>query len=144
MGGWSVNGLHSTPEYAQLLSERHWRVATFISTCVCEDDWTGTGSPPESVIIMTWPESPPLIMLALRYVYVLALAIWLGGMVDELFGTTNARFHDIAYACGGSLVVTLAAQEQVPGPGTVGRSGRSAMAHRSRICFPPFSCFIAL
>jgi hypothetical protein len=27
------------------------------------------------------------------------------------------------------LVVTLAAQEQVPGPGTVGRSGRSAMAH---------------
>jgi hypothetical protein len=48
-------------------------------------------------------------MLALRYVYVLALAIWLGGMVGELFGTTNARFLYLAYACGGSLVVTLVA-----------------------------------
>jgi hypothetical protein len=48
-------------------------------------------------------------MLALRYVYVLALAIWLGGMVGELFGTTSTRFHYVASACGGALVVTLAA-----------------------------------
>ena len=65
-------------------------------------------------------------MLALRYLYVLALVIWLGGMVvlgamvapatfqvlqasapgigrtlaGELFGTILARFHYVAYACG--------------------------------------------
>jgi hypothetical protein len=46
-------------------------------------------------------------MLALRYVYVLALAIWLGGMVGGLLGTTSARFHYLTYACGSALVVTL-------------------------------------
>lgn len=74
-------------------------------------------------------------MLALRYVYVLALVIWLGGMVvlgalvapttfevlqtnvpdtgrtlaGDVFGRTIARFHYVAYACGGALVVTLTA-----------------------------------
>lgn len=74
-------------------------------------------------------------MLALRYVYVLALVIWLGGMVilgalvapttfqvlqsiepstgralaGEVFGATIARFHYVAYAAGGVLLVTLAA-----------------------------------
>ena len=74
-------------------------------------------------------------MLALRYVYVLALVIWLGGMIvlgalvapttfqvlqaiepatgralaGDLFGTTIARFHYIAYAAGALLLVTLAA-----------------------------------
>jgi hypothetical protein len=72
-------------------------------------------------------------MLALRYVYVLALVVWLGGMVvlgavvapttfqvlqasvpgdgralaGELFGTTIARFHYIAYVSGGLLLVSL-------------------------------------
>lgn len=74
-------------------------------------------------------------MLALRYVYVLALVVWLGGMVvlgaivapttfqvlqasapadgralaGEVFGTAIARFHYVAYAAGGLLLVTLAA-----------------------------------
>ena len=72
-------------------------------------------------------------MLALRYVYVLALVLWLGGMVvlgaivapatfqvlqasapdvgralaGELFGTILARFHYIAYACGGILLISI-------------------------------------
>jgi len=74
-------------------------------------------------------------MLALRYIYVLALVLWLGGMVvlgavvapttfqvlqasepvagralaGELFGATIARFHYVAYAAGVSLLVSLAA-----------------------------------
>ena len=73
-------------------------------------------------------------MLALRYAYVLALVVWLGGMVvlgaivapatfqvlqisapdsgralaGELFGNILARFHYVAYAAGGTLLVTLA------------------------------------
>lgn len=72
-------------------------------------------------------------MLALRYVYVLALVLWLGGMValgaivapatfqvlqasapdfgralaGELFGTILARFHYVAYACGGVLLISI-------------------------------------
>ena len=74
-------------------------------------------------------------MLALRYVYVLALVIWLGGMIvlgalvapttfqvlqaiepssgralaGDLFGATIARFHYIAYGAGALLLLTLAA-----------------------------------
>ena len=73
-------------------------------------------------------------MLALRYVYVLALVVWLGGMVllgavvapttfevlqarvpatgralaGDVFGTILSRFHYVAYAAGGILLVTLA------------------------------------
>ena len=72
-------------------------------------------------------------MLALRYAYVLALVVWLGGMVvlaaivapstfqvlqasapatgralaGELFGSILARFHYVAYAAGATLLVTL-------------------------------------
>jgi uncharacterized membrane protein len=74
-------------------------------------------------------------VIALRYVYVLALVVWLGGMVvlgaviapttfqvlqasapetgralaGELFGTILARFHYVAYACGGLLLISLGA-----------------------------------
>ena len=74
-------------------------------------------------------------MLALRYVYVLALVVWLGGMVvlgalvapttfevlqtreptegralaGDVFGRTIARFHYVEYAAGTLLVVTLVA-----------------------------------
>ena len=73
-------------------------------------------------------------MLALRYAYVLALVVWLGGMVvlgaivapttfqvlqasapgigralaGELFGDILTRFHYVAYAAGGTLLLTLA------------------------------------
>jgi hypothetical protein len=74
-------------------------------------------------------------MLALRYVYVLALVVWLGGMVvlgaivapttfqvlqasepiegralaGELFAAIIARFHYVAYGAGAALLVSLAA-----------------------------------
>ena len=74
-------------------------------------------------------------VLPLRYLYVLALGVWLGGMVvlgaivapstfqvlqasapeigralaGELFGTILARFHYVAYTCGGVLLVSMAA-----------------------------------
>jgi uncharacterized membrane protein len=80
-------------------------------------------------------------MLVVRYAYVLALVIWLGGMVvlgaivapatfqvlqarapetgralaGELFGTVLARFHYLAYAAGGILIVSLGAM-RVLGP----------------------------
>jgi hypothetical protein len=72
-------------------------------------------------------------MLALRYVYILALVVWLGGMVilgalvapmtfdvlqmrvpdggrelaGAVFGATIAAFHGVAYAAGALLLVTL-------------------------------------
>jgi uncharacterized membrane protein len=74
-------------------------------------------------------------MLMLRYGYVLALAVWLGGMLvlgavvapsvfqvlpayapvagralaGAVFGTVLQRFHYVAYASGGVLLVTLVA-----------------------------------
>jgi uncharacterized membrane protein len=67
-------------------------------------------------------------MIALRYVHVLALAVWLGGMVvlgaivapttfqvleramaGALFGAVLARFHYLAYATGGTMLLTLVA-----------------------------------
>src|SRR5688572_8374697 len=74
-------------------------------------------------------------MLALRYAYVLALVVWLGGMLllgaivapttfqvlqasapehgralaGELFGVLLSRFHYVAYAAGAVLLLTLAA-----------------------------------
>jgi hypothetical protein len=72
-------------------------------------------------------------MVAIRYVYALALGVWLGGMVilgavvapatfqvlqarasesgrelaGAVFGTALARFHYVAYAAGGLLLSTL-------------------------------------
>ena len=91
-------------------------------------------------------------MLALRYVYVLALVVWLGGMVvlgalvapttfqvlqslepstgralaGELFGVTIARFHLISYAAGVLLLVTLAAMALL-GPRPAAYAVRSAL-----------------
>jgi hypothetical protein len=74
-------------------------------------------------------------VLALRFVYVLALAVWLGGMTilgalvapttfqvlqsadpsggralaGAAFGTMVARFHLVSYGCGALLLVTLVA-----------------------------------
>lgn len=72
-------------------------------------------------------------MLALRYLYLLALVIWLGGMVvlgaivapaafqvlqsldpqsgramaGEVFGTALSRFAYVSYGCAGLMIVTL-------------------------------------
>ena len=91
-------------------------------------------------------------MLVLRYAYVLALVVWLGGMVllgavvapttfqvlqasapeqgralaGELFGTMLARFHYVAYAAGAILLVALAAMA-VLGPRPAQFAVRSAI-----------------
>ena len=92
-------------------------------------------------------------MLVLRYIYVLALVVWLGGMVvlgaivapatfqvlqsiepvtgralaGEVFGVALARFHLVAYAAGGLLLVTLAAMALL-GPRPAAYKIRSALA----------------
>ena len=91
-------------------------------------------------------------MLALRYVYVLALVVWLGGMImlgalvapttfqilqatapetgremaGEVFGAMLARFHYVAYAAGALLLVSLAAMA-VLGPRPRAYAVRSAL-----------------
>jgi hypothetical protein len=87
------------------------------------------------------------VVLALRYVYVLTLVIWLGGMIvlgalvapmtfqvlqahdpstgrelaGELFGSILARFHYVAYGAGGLLLATLFAMRLLgPRPRTFG------------------------
>jgi uncharacterized membrane protein len=91
-------------------------------------------------------------MLALRYVYVLALVVWLGGMVllgalvapttfevlqtiepitgramaGDLFGTMLSRFHYVAYAAGAVLLITLAVMA-VLGPRPASYAIRSAI-----------------
>ena len=92
-------------------------------------------------------------MLALRYVYILALVVWLGGMIvlgavvapttfqvletrepivgrvlaGAVFGTALGRFQYVAYACGGLVLVTLAVMA-VLGPRPAGFAMRSAIA----------------
>jgi uncharacterized membrane protein len=91
-------------------------------------------------------------MLALRYVYVFALVVWLGGMIvlgalvapttfqilqatepitgrelaGEVFGATIARFHYVAYGAGALLLVSLAAMA-VLGPRPRHYAVRSAL-----------------
>ena len=91
-------------------------------------------------------------MLALRYAYVLALVIWLGGMVvlgaivapatfhileahdpvagrvlaGAVFGTALTRFQYVAYGCGVVVLLTLVAMA-ILGPRPKGFAVRSAI-----------------
>jgi uncharacterized membrane protein len=91
-------------------------------------------------------------MVAPRYVYLLALIIWLGGMVTLgaivaptlfgqlqnadpengralaglAFGTAIARFHYLAYAAGGAMVLALAAM-RILGPKPIFFNSRAAV-----------------
>jgi hypothetical protein len=76
-------------------------------------------------------------VLALRYVYVLALAIWLGGMVvlgavvapllgGAAFGAILWRFHYVAYGAGVLALVTLSAMALL-GPRPRGFAVRSSI-----------------
>jgi uncharacterized membrane protein len=91
-------------------------------------------------------------MLALRYVYVLALVVWLGGMVilggivapttfqvlqarggvtgralaGAVFGTTLIRFHYVAYACAVVILIVLVVTA-VLGPRPAGFAIRTAL-----------------
>ncbi|HKE84244.1 MAG TPA: DUF4149 domain-containing protein [Vicinamibacterales bacterium] len=92
-------------------------------------------------------------MRALRYVYIVALVAWLGGMIvlgalvapatfqvlqasapeigralaGELFGVILARFHYLAYAAGALLLLTMAAMALL-GPRPRGLAVRSVIA----------------
>lgn len=92
-------------------------------------------------------------MLGLRYLYVLALVVWLGGMVTlgavvapalfqvlplrepeagrmlagAVFGVAMGRFHYVAYACGAVILVTLVAMA-VLGPRPASFAVRTALA----------------
>src|SRR3954466_7027043 len=100
------------------------RVAMFFSADTREDVWTGKGRTSGKAHYND-------LMLALRYVYLLALVVWLGGMVvlgalvapatfqvlqaaapetgralaGALFGVVLARFHYLAYGAGAVLFV---------------------------------------
>jgi uncharacterized membrane protein len=91
-------------------------------------------------------------MLALRYLYVLALVVWLGGMVvlgalvapttfqvleasepvagrelaGDVFGTAIARFHYVEYGAGGLMLLTLAGMGLL-GPRPSGFAARAAI-----------------
>jgi uncharacterized membrane protein len=92
-------------------------------------------------------------VIALRYAYLLALVVWLGGMIvlgavvaptvfgvleanapgetgralaGAVFGTVLARFHYVAYAAGTVIVVTLAAMALV-GPRPRGFAVRTTL-----------------
>jgi hypothetical protein len=92
-------------------------------------------------------------MLGLRYAYVLALVVWLGGMVTlgavvapavfqvlplrepeagrilagAVFGAALGRFHYVAYACGAVILITLVAMA-VLGPRPASFAVRTALA----------------
>jgi hypothetical protein len=92
-------------------------------------------------------------MIAVRYAYVLALVLWLGGMAAlgaivapstfevleglvpdggralaaAVFGAALHRFQYVAYACGAVVLAALAAMRLL-GPKPVGFAARSAIA----------------
>ena len=46
-------------------------------------------------------------MLAVRYVALAALVVWLGGMVTVVFGDLLRPYHVLALVCGGVILVSL-------------------------------------
>jgi hypothetical protein len=46
-------------------------------------------------------------MLAVRYVALAALVVWLGGMVTAVFGDLLRPFHLVSLACGAIILVSL-------------------------------------
>jgi len=107
-------------------------------------------------------------MLALRYVYILALVVWLGGMLilgaivapttfevlqahagtegrelaGAVFGAALARFHYVAYAAGTVLLLTLGAM-RILGPRPV-HSGLRAIIVAVMLGVALYSGFVVL
>jgi hypothetical protein len=46
-------------------------------------------------------------MLAVRYVVLAALVVWLGGALQAIGGDLDRHLHALAYACGGVMLVGL-------------------------------------
>jgi hypothetical protein len=55
-------------------------------------------------------------MLAVRYVVLVALVVWLGGMVTALFGELLRPLSLVAVGCGGVMLVGLFAMKFVGPP----------------------------
>jgi hypothetical protein len=55
-------------------------------------------------------------MLAVRYVVLVALVVWLGGMVTALFGPWVRPLSLVAAACGGVILVGLLAMKFIGPP----------------------------
>jgi|SRR5262245_8104052 len=66
-------------------------------------------------------------MLAVRYVALGALVIWLGGMVTVTFADTMRRFNLVALVCGSVIVVSLFIMKFV-GPPPHGFAPRLALS----------------
>lgn len=107
-------------------------------------------------------------MLALRYLYVLALVVWLGGMIvlgalvapttfqvlqaaqplegrvlaGDLFGVVVARFHPIAYGAGTILLLSLTAMA-VLGPRPRAYAVRSGLI-AAMLCVALYSGLVVL
>ena len=108
-------------------------------------------------------------MLALRFVYVLALAVWLGGMTilgavvaptifqtlqaadpdsgralaGLAFGAMLARFHYVAYGCGALLLVMLIVMALL-GPRPKGFAIRCALVGSMLVVSPPIPGVVVL
>jgi len=55
-------------------------------------------------------------MLAVRYVVLVALVVWLGGLVTALFGESLRSISLLALGCGGVILVGLFAMKFVGPP----------------------------
>jgi uncharacterized membrane protein len=121
------------------------RVATFLSAATREEVCTGTECPP----IANYNDH----VLALRYAYLLALVIWVGGTVvlgaivapitfqvlqvndpvsgralaGAVFGEVVSRFYYVQYGAGAILLVALGAMALL-GPRPKGFAVRAAIA----------------
>ena len=65
-------------------------------------------------------------MLAVRYVALAALVVWLGGMVTVVFGESLPPFHFVALTCGAVILVSLFVMKFV-GPPPRGFVPRAAL-----------------
>jgi hypothetical protein len=55
-------------------------------------------------------------MVVVRYVALAALVVWLGGLVDVLYGDLLPRWRVVAFACGGLVLTSLLAMKFVGPP----------------------------
>jgi len=55
-------------------------------------------------------------MIAVRYIALLALVVWLGSMIALGFSSTHRGFHVVGYACGGLIVLCMLVMKFVGPP----------------------------
>lgn len=55
-------------------------------------------------------------MVVVRYVALAALVVWLGGLVDVLYGDLSRQWRLVAFTCGGLVLISLLAMKFVGPP----------------------------